>query len=321
MQTCSFTTSMYLAYLYHTIHTTDSTYNMTVPLDAPNQTTYLYLSATLHSTHRHTRLETTRSYLVWQSSKSLWHDKLLGTQPLATVDPTYTRSVELFDFHLQKCWPAQGQCHYSWPLLNKVTDYGMHQPSPGFMITSQTTHTSLLLIFLHSIPGICGATQAFLFTPAPWSAQINYFWHLMANSRKKEWKKAVWLFLPLSSAYFQPPSSTHYCTPIWTHSLCMFSSHLALPLAPAAAQLTGPVLDSSMQQRPQLRLLVPQILKVLHCKPMSAGHFSCLVSMGLISVTACIIELLSRSFLRHCTARWACSHIACGPSWQVVLRL
>lgn len=101
--------------------------------------------------------------------------------------------------------------------------------------------------------------------------------------------------------------------------------HISLSLGIASGTRCSPVNWPTPRRQhatePQLRLLVPQILNLLRCIPMSAEHFSCLVSMGLISVTACIIESPGRSLLRHRTARWAYSHTVCGPSWQVVLRL
>lgn len=50
-------------------------------------------------------------------------------------------------------------------VLNKVTDCGTHRT--GFMFTSHTEHTSSLLVGPHSTLGICGVTQAYLFSPAP----------------------------------------------------------------------------------------------------------------------------------------------------------
>lgn len=144
------------------------------------------------------------------------------------------------------------------------------------------------------------------------SITSDIWWQIAAKKNNKK-RKTVWLSLPpLLNSLLQP----------YLHSL---SLHVLLSLGIASGTSCSPVnwprpwLQHATET--QLRLLVPQILKVLHCIPMSAEHFSCLVSVGLISVTACIIESLSRSFFRHCTARWACSHTVCGPSWQLVLRL
>lgn len=195
-------------------------------------------AVTVRRTHRHTRLETTCRCSVWQSCKCFWDD---GLQPLGTADLT---SVELFDFHSR---PACGQCRYCWPLLGKVTDYGMHLPRYGCMIRSQTPHGTSLLIFQALFPGDSSLSVC------PCSTKSSN--QLLLTSKGKHQKKGiqserktVWISLPLSFAYFLFPSLTHYRASTWSPS--MFSSLLASPLAPDAAQITGPDPDSSMLQRP-----------------------------------------------------------------------
>lgn len=78
------------------------------------------------------RLTELQVFLGWQTSV----DATSGNSW-----PHAARSVELFDSHFQRYWPACCHCHYCWPLLDKVTDYGMHWPCYGSMITPQTPHT------------------------------------------------------------------------------------------------------------------------------------------------------------------------------------
>lgn len=74
--------------------------------------------------------------------------------------------------------------------------------------------------FSSSLPrGFVKSLEPFLFAPAPWRAQINYFWRLRPNSRRLKERKTVWLSLPLSF-----PSLTHYRASIWTLSLHVFLS-------------------------------------------------------------------------------------------------
>lgn len=57
------------------------------------------------------------------------------------------RSVEWFDFHFQRRWPACGQSHHCWPLLDKVTEYGTYHPA----LVLWSLHT-VLFFFLALLP-------------------------------------------------------------------------------------------------------------------------------------------------------------------------
>lgn len=127
MQTCCSTIPQYLLCLHKSF-----AYNMTTPLHAGNHTTHLLAPCiSRNDCSPHLSPHPSGDHVqVHCLANCFWDDRRRGTQP--SDWPHISKSVELFDFHCQRFWPASGQCHYFWPLLDGVIDYEMHQPCSAF---------------------------------------------------------------------------------------------------------------------------------------------------------------------------------------------
>lgn len=229
MQTRCSTAPKSLCCLLHNRHSRQSfAYDMTSLCMLQNHATHLLPSPRPSANHVQVLLS------VWQGRERTWDERvLLGATLQGHGWPHIAkRSVERFDFHFQRRWPACGQCHYCWPLLDKVTDDGAYHPA----LVLWSLHS---FFFSSSTSPPLGGSRAFLLPPALRRVQITYLWHLRANGRKKKRlgeRTAVWLSLPVSFDLTPSPSLTHYRCGLSLSLSLMFSPLLASPLAPDAAQ-------------------------------------------------------------------------------------